>query len=656
MNNKRLVLGASGAVVLALLVLFGAWFWSLGSVRASELPTVRIEALHAPVEWRRASDEGWQTLTVPVDVLPGDRIRTGEGGEARIVWGERGVTRIDEKSEVTVEASPLDGLPTPGAKIRLRIEGGRVWSRMLKLLDLESAMEIKTSDVVATVRGTTFGVGKSADGMQIAVTESVVSVAGTKAATLVRDNQWGDLDAAGGVRELRDLRPEDAWAMENERKDAEEDRQIFGAWRNRLEIEATQNEGIPPGFVYASEVLRLRLSTGIVRERLATAYASRRLARALTGHDARDWDLFRLYAAQAGGGRPALLAAAHVAASMRSRGTAGNASVPRDLRSVLIEPGAARQAYLETVAIDDRIDDWLATEPARRSPDSVKDLRNAVEVFDGGIDRLYVTSDEKSGLHRRAEALRKRLDYLATLEATPVVPVDVPQPVQGTQIPDTAKPQPSVLKPAYKATSLPSYQRLVLLADVIQPLVGQKVKLTLFGVTAAGQTDDLTARALFSAGRSGDGYFSGNIFTPVVAGSMTLNARFTDNSGTRTASTVITARASSQPVTGLKSISIQFTGPTTLACSGRAPFKIFALDENGSSKDVTLLSAFAVSNPNLIFASDGAVLSFCAAKLSTATLTATYTENKVTRTASAVITVDPGAPPATGGCTGRNCP
>src|SRR5690242_16501866 len=178
-KSTRIAWGVALAVLVALIALFVLWFWSLGEAHAGQPPAIRIEAVKQPVEWHHAGETAWNTLSASVDAEAGDTIRTGDGGEARIVWGDRGTTRLDAGSVLTLETMPKDGSLDPGANIKLKLEGGRVWSRLIKLLDLGSSMQVESSAVVATVRGTSFGAAAAADGAQFAVTQSVVDVAGT---------------------------------------------------------------------------------------------------------------------------------------------------------------------------------------------------------------------------------------------------------------------------------------------------------------------------------------------------------------------------------------------------------------------------------------------------------------------------------------------
>lgn len=667
MQNRRIVFMAFAVLLLIGAGGFGGWFWSLGSAQAGELLAVSIEVVRPPVDILRTGEETWFDATGATPLLPGDRIRTGEDGEARIIWGDRGYTRIDPSSELVVERAPLDGSLAPGAEIRLRVERGRVWSRLLKLLDLDASMQVRTSDVVATVRGTTFGVIRDADGTQAAVSESVIEVAGDVSSTLLRDNQWG-LFLTGGVPvEIRDLRPDDAWAQRHIGLDRIDDERFSEYLRQASERSASRMPRAGAFWIDAAEGFRLRVASRVTAPRLAEAYAERRLARAWTFGDARDWNAFVRYADMAGEGKGRLLGALHARVASRARETGIDAlAFERDVRRALAHPSDAARAYLDAVVLDEQIDDAMLR-TGSRAPASLARIGATIDLFEARIDVLRADESEKDGLRKKTEALRKRLAHAMSLpapspEESPSAE-PMPELLQGGQIPDPAKPPAQVLKPAEDA-SAPSptpesvvYARFTLLASPSIADVGVPVRLSLYGITSEGRADDLTPSATFFSSRSGDGSVSGNLFTPAFAGTITLTGTYADRDGLKSASAVITVRTSTPQDAGLQSVRLSFTGPTTLPCSGRSSFKVFATYGDGKTQDVTMLARLTISDSKLIYANnDGTLMTFCAAETSTATLTADYTEGQVTRSGSAQVTVEPEPPPTTGGQDGGRYP
>ena len=140
------------AIIGAILLLLGLhWFWSLGAVASVERKFIRVEAVEGHVEWKRANENEWRELTATTEVNTGDAVRTDVNARARILWGDRGVTRLDPATEIVLDAAPRGNM-IDAALLRVRLESGRVWSRMLKMIDINEGMQVQTNNVVATIR------------------------------------------------------------------------------------------------------------------------------------------------------------------------------------------------------------------------------------------------------------------------------------------------------------------------------------------------------------------------------------------------------------------------------------------------------------------------------------------------------------------------
>jgi hypothetical protein len=122
------------------------------------------------------------TLTPFMALMVDDRIETGADGKAEIAWTGYGRTILAANTKLTITAADY-GSNDDGIAARLKLEAGRVWTRLERLLSSGSSFEVKASNVVATVRGTSFGVGLDQPGkVEVKVAESNVSVARTASA------------------------------------------------------------------------------------------------------------------------------------------------------------------------------------------------------------------------------------------------------------------------------------------------------------------------------------------------------------------------------------------------------------------------------------------------------------------------------------------
>ena len=139
-------------------------------------------------------------LTPFMPLFPEDFIETGEDGRAEIAWTGYGRTIVASNSKLLITAAEVseDG---SGLVSRLKLESGRIWTRLEKLLSAGSSFEVRASNVVATVRGTSFGVGMDQEGrIDVKVAESNVEVARTANAT--SDEIVGTPVMVGAMQEL----------------------------------------------------------------------------------------------------------------------------------------------------------------------------------------------------------------------------------------------------------------------------------------------------------------------------------------------------------------------------------------------------------------------------------------------------------------------
>ncbi len=85
----------------------------------------------------------------------GDFIETNENGLANIYFTDGSVIRLDKNTSLIIEESSFNP-QTRSLRVKIGLKLGRVWSRVIQLITADSFWEVKTSNVVATVRGTAF--------------------------------------------------------------------------------------------------------------------------------------------------------------------------------------------------------------------------------------------------------------------------------------------------------------------------------------------------------------------------------------------------------------------------------------------------------------------------------------------------------------------
>jgi hypothetical protein len=658
MNKSRILALSGGALAILLLVIGGTWFWSVGSVAAEKLPAIRVQVVKGNVEYK--TGDVWSVVKDVQEIHAGDMVKTSADSEAEILWGDQGVTRLDQATELEIADAPADGSGAASSVISLKLNTGRVWNRMLKLLDVDSAMEVRTSDVVATVRGTSYGIIKQPSCTEAAVTESVVGILATGAAdeTLLTDDQWGSFGPNDCKKPVRNLTEADIWPAEQKVKDTKFDRDYMGELRKRLDARADSIPAAPSFVRSASERLHLALASGDAREDLAAAYAKRELAAAVANPSNIKVSLANIRGLLPAMGPKAglLRGELHIATTLLSRARyaglrenisdlalpqalteSSSLSELRLLRDAIVNGDETDTRYRELVRIDEGVDDVLEgvdlTDGRTRV---VADLMSRLDAIDVAIGEA---GDDR--LKNKSEAIRARLSVALGIP-------DITVPVEPEDKPEIRINEPTLRNPVIKPpTNQPTtqtgrvYQSLTLLASPSAPISGQAVTLKLFGIKSDGQADELTSKASFSLARSSDGSLQGNVLTPVFIGTITIHASFSDTVGSRTVSANIVHSAAK--LTGLQSIEIRFTGPTTVTCSASLPYKVFAIYGDKTSKDVSISSTVTVSDSKLLFPGDGKILTFCSGQQASGTVTARYTEQGITKTSSAAITVTPDA-------------
>ncbi len=670
MNKSRILVLSAVAIAVALLGIGGAWFWSIGSVTSEQAPLIRMEVIRGNVEYKVG--ETWMTAQNLQEVHAGDMIKTGTDAEAQILWGDEGVTRVDQNTDLVINSAPTDISGGKNIGIHLQLNAGRIWNRMLKLLDVDSSIEVRTSDVVATVRGTTYGINKFSTCTEASVSESVVSImaVGATEESLIADNETAGFGATDCSKPLRALTKDDTWQAEQKRKDTQFDRDELKTLRARFEARAKKGGAAPAWARDASEQAHLALASETDRQQLAIDYAKRQLALAMINPEYAKEALarIRLLLPIIGDRADALRGELHTIATLlaRTRSSASDSAwidELRLLRDAVINNKEIDGQYRELIRIDETVDDLLGGTglPGARTH-IIANLMARLDAVDAKIGQ-----QGDARLKAKSKAVRIRVSSILGLveapvpvpapieiapENKPIIRINEPSIQNPVLRPPTTNPKPAPTPapaPAPAPVTPPQvvrdYETLSLVATPSVSIGSQTMKIKLFGTKADGQVDDLTSQSTFALANPTDGQLQGTIVMPILVGTITIHGSFRDAVGTRTVSTSITHSQPKQAIT-LQSIEIRLMSPTTVTCSASLPYKVFAIDGAGGEKDVTIFSTVSVSDQTLLFASNGSIMTFCAGQQTPGIVTAHYTELGVTKTASVTITVvpDPATP------------
>lgn len=262
-------------VVLILLGVFGAWLWRLGVAPTLAASTARLEEVEGRVEVRAGMNGTWQTAQDGQSIQQGTHIRTGETGTVVLTVSGVSQTRLSTSTELIVDALLLPQENELKTNTSLVLLTGRTWSRIVRLLEVDSAYTITTDDVVATVRGTAFEMRRSF----AKETTLVVYEGSVKAADKILAKGTG-LRAKGRVvytaTSTADLGIDNAWTEQNIKADKDFLKQTQKEWREEL------TQGISPRayeiFGRAGEKMHVLIATEEEKDHLRERYLGRRLA------------------------------------------------------------------------------------------------------------------------------------------------------------------------------------------------------------------------------------------------------------------------------------------------------------------------------------------------------------------------------------------
>ncbi len=111
----------------------------------------------------------------------GETIITGADGEASIEFYDSDRVALAPDSTLKIDDASADKAVQ---SVHLELTAGRLWARVLKLLDTRSSFDVRNNGVVANVRGTAFHVRADAGNLTIDQFDGSLNIGGTATGTL----------------------------------------------------------------------------------------------------------------------------------------------------------------------------------------------------------------------------------------------------------------------------------------------------------------------------------------------------------------------------------------------------------------------------------------------------------------------------------------
>jgi hypothetical protein len=145
-----------------------------------------LETRQPEVQWSPAGSTAWQTVDTQQTVSAGDRVRTGPGASARLIYFEGTIMEIAASTGLLVER--LERTDTGNIVGRFFQSAGTTISRVVQLVDPTAGFEVETPAATAFVRGTTPRVAVAPNGTTVVTnvpddTGGLVNVTGKDPAT-----------------------------------------------------------------------------------------------------------------------------------------------------------------------------------------------------------------------------------------------------------------------------------------------------------------------------------------------------------------------------------------------------------------------------------------------------------------------------------------
>lgn len=654
-------------IILFLLLVSGFYFWSLGSIPDKEPSRVLMTEMAGTVEAKPSGSAAWSSVTVGQELAEGTTLRTGVDGGATIRFFDRSESRLGSDSMLVIDRASKTA--SAEATIKLKLESGRLWSRVLRLLDLDGGFSAETNDVVATVRGTAFDLEKrSSTGTTLWVAQSVVEAVSAQGAAspdattsnMVADRTMKRFSVGGSSNRERISAEAMAgdWTKKNLAKDQ--------AFLQNFVGKGSAPSSLADGLVRLSERLHVRLTSENDKRDLDARYIERRLVRLRALSDqgrigeassqflALEEDVnSRLAGKDAEAWRPTLKAIVYRAwlAFDDVKPDQEAYRLKQRMEDLLLSTASAsdERVFFRLMGLDARLDEAFAAVDAGDDAFVSQSIDLVGQGLDNAAREIKQASDTIGAAHiaklwtkhaaewARLDALRLRLSERKSASgstgpesatSTPALPF-----VATSTVPTTTKPIVKPTAPPPTAIGLPySCAKLDVFAQPNPVDVGSLATIFVRAVKTDGSMADVTASASFKAIGS-LGTLNRNIFTARTAGAMQIQGSVTCNG--QPMSGQLSIQINAGPVVP-KTLTIT-PSPQTIGFFERSALSAMLTYSNGTTKDVSASMRYQSSNAAVGTISGNVFLA--GQTVGASAVSGSYTESGVTVSDAPTITV-----------------
>lgn len=165
------------SVAAVTIVLYGVTGLRRSALEPSESGTsdmaIRLSPLTATV-WLRPQDTAAEYHTIAKEIIPQvkDSVRTSDSGRASLLYANGSITFIEPSSELIIQELNLSGTQST-----LQLTIGSLFAKVNRIIDTDGSYQIKTPNLVASVRGTTLALSYLNNTSALYTLNGVVAVA-----------------------------------------------------------------------------------------------------------------------------------------------------------------------------------------------------------------------------------------------------------------------------------------------------------------------------------------------------------------------------------------------------------------------------------------------------------------------------------------------
>lgn len=176
MNTKLIAIIAAAVLIAGGLIFAFRGSGVQTAVAAPARPWLEVSVAPVYERDRTTQKENVRELFTGDELSAGLVIGVPEGSRAALHFPDGSVARIDSDTALVVNEAQFSR-DTDTLSVSLDLSWGRIWSKIFELATPESHWEVKTTNAVAVVRGTAFGVEYAGTASSIIGSKNSVSIA-----------------------------------------------------------------------------------------------------------------------------------------------------------------------------------------------------------------------------------------------------------------------------------------------------------------------------------------------------------------------------------------------------------------------------------------------------------------------------------------------